>query len=295
MMLIIWLALPVLAVLICAGIAGYVGWNLTHPERRPLNDSPANYQLKYEDVRFLSKLKDVQLKGWFLPASTSVPKMTIVFAHGYSMNRLQDDVPALPLVRSLVEAGFQVLLFDFRNSGESEGNLTSVGQLEKEDLLGAVEWVKEHHPGPIGLIGFSMGASTALMAAAEDDSIAGVVADSPFNHLTRYLKKNLPTWSDLPDFPFTRLILALLPRLTGLNPDSVDVLAATERIYPRPILFIHCEDDDKIPYTESEAMLEKYPDRFAMWKPARGKHVGGYRESPEEYTARVIRFFSGLC
>ncbi|GIP32856.1 alpha/beta hydrolase [Paenibacillus sp. J2TS4] len=287
-------AVLIVIVIICIGIAGYVGWNLTHPEKKPLTDSPANYGLSYEEIQFPSKTGEVQLKGWFLPTTQAEPKMTILFAHGYSVNRLQDNVPALLLARSLNEAGYPVVLFDFRNSGESEGSVTSVGQLEKDDLLGAVDWVKSNHPGRIGVVGFSMGASAAIMAAAEEEAIAGVVADSPFNHLTEYLKENLSIWSDLPHFPFTKLILLLLPRITGLDPDQVDVVSATDRVYPRPILFIHSTDDDKTPCIHSEKMWEKHPDRFELWKPAGGGHVGSYPYDPKEYTRRVISFLDAL-
>lgn len=277
-----------LILVICVGLSGYVGWNLTHPPKLILNDSPLNYNLAFENIEFVSRTQDVTLRGWFLPANKS--DTTIIMAHGYEKNRLQDDLPALVLAKSLIEADFQVVMFDFRNSGESDGTLTSVGEFEKQDLMAAIDWVKTNHPSKIGLIGFSMGGTTSLLAAADDVSIVGVVADSPFAQLLPYLQDNLSVWSDLPRFPFTPLIINLLPPITGLHPERVDALAAVDLIYPRPILFIHSVDDLSIPYQNSEKMWEKHKDAFEFWKTNKADHMESYKMEAVEYTARILAF-----
>ena len=303
--MLIAIELAVLAVLaICVGIAAFVGWSLTHPARKPVDDSPERYGLVYDNVVFSSRDDNVSLSGWFIPASAAVrsagteaqkPKgMTLVFAHGYAGNRLEKGLPALALAKSLVTAGYNVLMFDFRNSGESAGKLTSVGQFEKRDLLGAVDWVRSNHPGKIGLIGFSMGATTAILAAAEEPDVVGVVADSPFARLRDYLEENLPVWSNLPSFPFTMLIMTIMPPITGIDVDEVDALAQVDRVYPRPILFIHSADDTKIPYVNSELLWSRHPDRFEFWKTEKADHVDSYMMQPEEYTRRVLAFLEKL-
>jgi uncharacterized protein len=276
-----------------SGLAFFVGWSLTHPARKAIAETPDRYGLAYTDVTFPSRGGAVTLKGWFLPARGDKKGMTLVFAHGYRGNRTQPDVPALAVAQALAGKGYDLLLFDFRSNGESEGSFTSVGQYETDDLLGAIDWVRRTGaPGqPVGVIGFSMGASTALMAAAAEPDVAGVVADSPFSNLKRYLEANLSIWSNLPHFPFTPLILAIMPPVLGVDPAAVDPLSAVDRIYPRPILFIHNEADGTIPYTESEMMWQRHPDRFQFWKPAEGGHVGTYKTYPEEYISRVEAFF----
>lgn len=286
-------ALVLTVALATAGLAFYVGWSLTHPARKAIAETPDRYGLAYTDVTFPSRGDGVTLKGWFIPAGGDKKGMTLVFAHGYRGNRTQPDVPGLAVARALAAEGYDLLLFDFRSNGESEGSFTSVGQYETDDLLGAIDWVRQTGtPGqPVGVIGFSMGASTALMAAAAEPAVVGVVADSPFSNLKEYLEANLSVWSNLPQFPFTPLILALLPPVLGVDPAAVDPLSAVDRIYPRPVLFIHNEADDAIPYTESEMMWQRHPDRFQFWKPAEGGHVGTYKTYPEEYINRVAAFF----
>jgi dipeptidyl aminopeptidase/acylaminoacyl peptidase len=296
-------ALLLLALLGCAGISTYVGWQLTHPKRDLLTDSPANYNADFDKIRFDSHTGDVELQGWFIPGldaagnvtiSDPASDRTIIFAHGYRKNRLQDDAKALPLALAFVKQGYNVLMLDFRNSGESGGKLTSVGYLEKQDLLGAIDWVKTNRPGRIGIVGFSMGATTALMAAAEDPAVSAVVADSPFNHLTRYLKANLPVWSKLPNIPFTPLILSILPPVTGIDPDAVDALRAVDSIYPRPILFIHSTKDPSIPIANSESLQAKHPDRFELWRTDNEGHSRSHALIGVEYEQRVLAFFDRM-
>ncbi len=46
----------------------------------------------------------------------------------------------------LVRRGFNVLLFDFRGHGQSEGNLITYGDRERLDVLAAVRWLRQEHP-----------------------------------------------------------------------------------------------------------------------------------------------------
>ncbi|MED3564154.1 alpha/beta hydrolase [Bacillus xiapuensis] len=293
---IIWAVVIILLVAIIAvvGISVYVGWSLTHPARKTVTTTPASVQLRYDNIQFMSRTKDVQLKGWFLPSATDKKDRTLIIAAGYAQNRLEQQVPALSLAKSLINNGYNVVMFDFRDNGESGGTETTVGQLEEQDLLGAVDWVKQHHPSKVGLIGFSMGATTSLLATADDPSIVGVIADSPFNNLLSYLKDNLPVWSHLPNFPFTPLILDIIPPLTGMHPEEVNALSAVDRIYPRPVLFIHSNTDTDIPYTNSETMWKKHKDKFQFWETTGVGHVGSYAKYKAMYTAKVESFFGML-
>ncbi|WP_409341175.1 alpha/beta hydrolase [Paenibacillus sp. MBLB4367] len=284
-------AIIVLLVLVLGsvGISGYVGWSLSHPAKQALSTTPESVGIPFKSIEFPSRKKDVTLKGWELTPAGD-PAGTVIFSHGYTKNRLQDDVPALPLAKSLVDAGYRVVMFDYRNSGESGGNLTSVGQFEKFDLLGAIDWAKANAPGKIDIVGFSMGATTALLAAAEEPSVSHVIADSPFNHLKVYLEDNLSVWSHLPEFPFTPLIMAMIPPVTGIDPDQVDALSAVDALASRHVLFIHSADDNKIPYTNSEAMWAKHKNTFEFWKTSGALHVGSYKTYGKQYEEKVLTF-----
>jgi pimeloyl-ACP methyl ester carboxylesterase len=295
--MIVWAlaAFVVIVAFATAVFAGVVGWKLTHPQRKPVTATPLDYGLDYRSIRFPSRGGDETLDGWFIPSRRGSESLaTIIFSHGYAGNRLEEGLPALALARSLAEAGYDVVLYDFRNCGQSTGSLTSVGYHEQRDVLGAFDWARANGAKRIVLLGFSMGATSSLLAAAQEPGVAAVIADSPFSHLTRYLRRNLPVWTRLPNFPFTPLILTILPPLTGTRPDAVDAESAVDRIYPRPVLFVHSSGDGAIPASNSAELAARHPDKFELWLTKDGPHVGSYRADPEAYLRRVLAFLERL-
>lgn len=288
----VWLTLSLVFVICLAvlAISFYVGWNLTHPERRALDQTPDDLQLAYHEFSVNSMLDDVELKGWLIEAEEA--HSVIVMAHGYRTNRLEGGT-ALELANDLVQLGYTVFMFDFRNSGESGGDLTTVGYLEKYDLLTMADYAKQQYPDlPLGLIGFSMGASTSLLAASEEPRIQAVVADSPFSDLKAYLQVNLPVWSDLPNFPFTPLILTMLPTVLNLDIDQVSPREAIRNV-EASVLLIHGDGDDLIPYENSKEIFEGGNEALIdFWIPEGAGHVKAYRQYGEEYVQRVHAFFT---
>ena len=271
------------------GVSAYVGWNLTHPPKKALQTTPAAVGLSYEPVSFVSRQDGLVLQGWLLTSPEN--RLTVICSHGYRQNREQADVPLLPLAKVLVEHGMNVLLFDYRNSGESAGQMTSVGQYEVRDLLGAVDYVhsrQELNP-KVALLGFSMGAATAILAGAEEPTVAAVVADAPFADLTRYLEANFSVWTGLPTVPFNRTILAVTPIVTGLQPEKVSPVQVVSKFDGRPLLLIHGEADDDIAPENSLELQQAYP-AAELLRVAEAGHVKSYQQDPKRYEAVVLKF-----
>ncbi len=290
--------LVLLAVFAVFLIGIVVGWKLTHPKRKPVEMRPERYGIdRYEDVAFESREPGVLLSGWYLSAAANGADdngCTLIFAHGYSQNRQEPHLPALSLAARMVAAGFDVLMFDFRNAGLSGGRHTTVGWKEQEDLLGAVDYVKERYPDRrIALVGFSMGAATSLLAAAREPEVQAVVADSPFASLPAYLRENLPRFTGLPAFPFNWIILTCVPLLVNATPRRVRPDQAVSRIAPRPVLFIHGMADETTPY-ENSVRLYALADnpRAELWLVPGVGHVRSYASCPDEYADRLLRFFA---
>jgi dipeptidyl aminopeptidase/acylaminoacyl peptidase len=271
-------------------LSGYVTWSLTHPEKKPVEITPKSINVTYQDVEFTSTDGTV-LRGWYLPAKSNA--RVIVLAHGYRGNRVSDK-PALPTAKYLVEHGFSVLMFDFRNSGMSDGDLTTVGLNEKSDLLSAIQYVKKEGYGSqgIGLLGFSMGASTSLMTAAESKDVGAVAVDSPFSDLDSYLRENLPYWSHLPSFPFTPVMMWELPMLIGHSPTEVNPLQALDELKDRPVFFIHGTGDKAINVSHSQKLREALGTSDSeLWTVEGATHVGTFELDPITYMERVTTFF----
>ena len=80
-----------------------------------------------------------------------------------------------------LQLGYNTLLVDFMGSGGSEGNQTSVGFFEAEEVKTCYDYVKRQSNAAVFLFGTSMGA-VAMLKAIRDDAIApdGILLECPF-------------------------------------------------------------------------------------------------------------------
>jgi hypothetical protein len=130
--------------------------------------------------------KGLKCSGLFyLPANYSatgdVKLPAIAMAHGMGTTK---EMGLPQYAERFADAGFAVLLFDFRNLGESEG--TPRGQIfaedQQEDYRNAITWLQlrqEIDPERIGVWGFSFSGGHVLQVAAFDRRIKCVVAQVP--------------------------------------------------------------------------------------------------------------------
>lgn len=252
------LCLLVISVL---GVSYYITNKLIHPAHKQVTLNPGDIGLSYQDIQFTSHEGKVQLKGWEMKASSTTNKW-IITSHGYTGNRLiwpdqghPKGEPGLQLFKFLHDNGYNVLTFDYRNSGASGGHTTTVGYYEQQDLLGAIdELLKEHPNAQIGLMGWSQGAATTLLTAYQSPAVKLAVADSSFSNLGSYINHNLTKWSHLPSVPFNPLILKLwIPLSINVKPNQVSPISGAEK-YKGPLLLMASTTDSTIPYTNSETI-----------------------------------------
>ncbi|MFC7394779.1 alpha/beta hydrolase [Scopulibacillus cellulosilyticus] len=296
--IIVTITIIMIIVIAIMGISYYVTNALIHPARHPVATNPGAVGLPYQNISFNSREGHLKLNGWVIKAKNPTHKW-IILSHGYTENRLiwpdvDSGKPGLKFMKFLNQAGFNVVTFDFRNSGSSEGKTTTVGYYEKQDLLGAIDKVKnlDHH-AEIGLIGWSQGAATSLMAAPKDPSVKLVVADSPFTNLKKYLETNLPHWSHLPSFPFTPIILDFwAPILSGLDPNAVSPINAVKH-FNGPILLIHSTADEAIPISNSRSIYNKYKTSKSIDLKTfdQASHTESFLLFPDRYEKTLLNFF----
>jgi pimeloyl-ACP methyl ester carboxylesterase len=275
-------------VLVFVGTSAYLGYSMTRTERVPVTGSPADKGLAYEDVSFPSLYKDLTLRGWFLPAEGS--DGVIIMVHGNEGNRNAEGSGALDIAGELVGHGFNVLMFDLHGCGESEGNTVSGGYYEKDDLEGAVAYITQRGLEKIGVLGFSLGAVSSLLAAAEDKEIDAVVADSAFADLNDIIEPEFAKRTHAPKF-FLHPILFMVKVMYGVDFTAIRPIEVVAEIAPRPIFFIHGETDDMIPADHVRRLLEASgnPDNILWIVP--GGHTSAYHDYPVEFIDRVTAFF----
>jgi len=288
----IFIILVLIASIALIGVSTYTGWMLTHPKRKSLPVFSANIVPEYRNISFKDIKDEINLKGWFFEVKGS--NKTVILAHGYRQNRLQYGEDTFVLIKFLLNQGYNVLTFDFRNCGESEGKLTTVGIYEKNDLLGAIEYAKKLGSQQIVLLGFSMGAATSIVAGAESKDVDAVIADSPFSDLHEYLDDNLNAWSKLPSFPFNQTTFLSIKILEGLNPKEFSPKSVIKDISPRPVLLIHSKDDAFIPVSNSHELLNAGGSNVRLWETEGVNHVESFTKLTDEYLKKLGEFLDSL-
>lgn len=288
-----WLKLIIslIAIVVVAfvGISAYLGYSMTRVERLPIEETPADMGLKYEDITFPSRDDKLTLRGWYLPSHNG--EQIIIMGHGAGGHRADPDVNMLGIASELIDHGYNVLMFDFRGHGESEGERLSAGYHERKDLLGAIDFVKGRGFTHIGILGFSMGATTALMAAAEEVDIDCVVADSSFAELTGIMEREFKERSGFPGF-FLTPVLFMVKIMYGVDFAAVEPVETVSGIAPRLILFIHGEEDTFIPLDHAYRLKEASQNpQNELWVAPNATHVRAYVENRAEYINKITAFF----
>lgn len=238
----IGLALGGVAIAAWSGVAP-VDWGATaivRPVRRPLRQAPG---IPFESVTFSSGGE--RLEGWlFRPDDdpAGFGRGLVVYLHGIADNRAS----GLGLARRLRDAGFAVLVFDARAHGRSTGAYCTFGYYERHDVGAALEAVQA--PRAL-LLGHSLGAATALQAAAVEPRVAAVVAASPFSDLSSIVRERAH-WFRLPP-PYVDAALARAGEMARFPPGEASpvALAAHVRV---PVLLLHGAADAKTPPSHSE-------------------------------------------
>ncbi len=259
----------------------------TRPMDRELTSSPADYGLEFEEVS-LSSTDGVSLSGWFLGGASS----DVAIACGHGLFRSRREV--LDRAAFFRQQGYDTLVVDFRRHGDSEGDKVSLGFHERQDLLGAAEFLRSQKPGrKVVLYGVSMGAAASLLAAAESTEIAAVIADSSFSSLEHTVVHHLDLLFGLPRFPIGSSLLFFLGMQADFDPEEFDLARVIGAIGDRPILIVAGEDDRRMPaelQRQLWAASTNEQSRFHSFPGA--SHGAAYRTDPDGYEALVTEFLS---
>jgi uncharacterized protein len=145
------------------------------PPRFPSWRDPADALLYFRDVT-LTTADGLDLSAWYVPAGKA-GAASVLLAHGL----LDSKWTMLRLVPWLHDAGYNVLLLDFRGHGGSAHQPTTIGPGEVQDIQAALDWLDAEGAGEqvVGL-GMSLGAAALVNTAVQDDRLDALVLDSLF-------------------------------------------------------------------------------------------------------------------
>ena len=212
---------------------------------------------------------------------------TVIIGHGYNANR--GDIRFASFLHN---ASYNVLMFDFRGHGMSDGDYISMGWYEKNDIIGAVNYLKTRNdvdPDKIYGLGFSMGAAAMVFAQEEKSVFNALALESLYPSLYTSTHRRFQTIYGLPKFPFATAMTLVGGAVLDLNGFDVTPAKSLEKI-DIPVLLIHDSKDDTLK-VEDAMLLNASVNNGSLWIVEGGKHSAGYGIAPEEYEKRVVGLF----
>jgi dipeptidyl aminopeptidase/acylaminoacyl peptidase len=262
----------------------------THHPKYPLYIPPSEYSADYENVSFTSS-DGIALKGWLVkPAHPEPRSPAIIICHGVGANR--SDFTELAVLLS--KRGYFVLQFDFRAHGESGGSRTSLGYHEQKDIIAALHFLTsrtEIDAERVGIHGFSMGGSAAILAAASTGAFSAVVADSAFTSLRDQARDAITGFYHLPSFPFLHLTVLGYELYFQTRVNSISPVKAITTIAPKPVLIIAGEGDRLIPADNGRKLFAAAGEPKELMIVPGAEHGGTLAAAGDEYEKRVGGFF----
>lgn len=263
-----------------------VALTFIRPWRHLPRTGPADLGFAYEDVSFLTE-DGLTLRGWWVPAPGG--RANVVFCHGQTSSRGQ----VRPLLPGLHAAGLNVLAFDFRAHGSSEGSLSYIGGQEWQDVQAAVRWCRTlGAPGlPVGVLGFSMGGAAALMAAADCPEIGAVWSDSAFARLDRAIRQHCRSVLGPVGGLIERPVLRWGERMLRQRSADVSPVARIGGITPRPVYLVHGSRDRLVLPEDARLLYAAAGDPKALWLIPGAGHLGRDTTPAGEYCRRLVGFF----
>lgn len=262
--------------------------DIVRPAHAPVTQSPESFGLtNVQNVSFKSQ-DGLTLKGWYIPPKNG---SVIIIIHGHAGNRTNQA----PDAAILVQQGYGALLFDLRNSGESEGTLTTFGLQETMDVQGAIEFVKAQpsvDPNKIGALGQSMGGATAIMAAARYPDLKATIAESAYTSMEDNITTGVRDLAGLPPFPFAPLIIFWGEWEANMKMSQVKPVAEIGTISPRAIMLVHGEQDGLIPVANAHELYAAAREPKELYLIPNAGHQDMVAPGGAAYAEAITTFFN---
>ncbi len=280
----------VLVTMMYTGICYYFSSRVIIPRRKALQD-PQELVEQYGSFTDISVQTDdgLQLNGWLFENADSTD-CGVILVHGHGDNRygMRHWMPYFWLKRC------DVLMYDHRAHGTSEGTYGTFGIREAQDLL----LIHDYFKSTVGLkdqeiswVGSSWGAATVLQAGPEVNDLAFILSDSPFRDLNAAVMeraiRDYGSWIKL----LKPTIYAMVQWRAGFDPEKASTVERAKSVNV-PVLLIHSQSDEATSSDQSEAIASVMKSQHLIfhhtdWGSA---HVKDVQNFPDRYWGLVDAF-----
>ncbi|MBT8118888.1 MAG: alpha/beta fold hydrolase [Gammaproteobacteria bacterium] len=211
----------------------------------------APVQARSLHVPYSIPLKDITLEGYLVSSdNTSYASTVIIILHGWFSEDVNGARAYLSYANRLASAGFTAITVSMRGWPDT-GGIDDCGHKQSLDLVEAVEWLKNRSAlqlSNIGIVGFSQGGQVSLLTTAKSDQLDFTVAYFPVTDINAWQKSS---------------------NIKGITHDYIPNTCAQApgkelkspinhvRSISTPVLFIHGDEDLRVPTEQSISMVDK--------------------------------------
>lgn len=236
----------------------------------------------------------IDLSAWWITPEAGNGK-TVIVTHGIGTSRR--DFNALMPTGMLVKNGFNVLLVDTRDTGESTctDGRHSAGQEESDDFAATAKWLVDTQgvkPESLGMFGVSGGAIATSLLPAKTELVSAFAMEGTIFDFNAAATKEVE-FQGFPGF-FWQLTLISAQLFHGVNLTETAVSESIVAAGERPMLILHGDADQRLDYQSSldfMAFAESVGADITLETFIGADHTEGMLSESDRYAAALVGFF----
>ena len=237
----------------------------------------------------ITSYDDLKLHAYEIINENPTDKWAIV-VHGYTSEGKLVSAKA----KHLYDMGYNVLVPDLRGHGTSEGDYIGMGWHDRLDVVNWIDTtIKENPNAKIVLHGTSMGAATVLMVSGEElpSNVKAIIADCGYTSAWDEFTYQLDALFGLKPFPVMQLSNIVTKIKSGYSLKDASALEQVKNS-KTPILFIHGDEDDFVPYSMMEELYDATSSEKEMITIEGAGHDDSYLVNPTLYWNTITEFLN---
>lgn len=218
---------------------------------------------------------------------------TAIFVHGYKDNAIKYLYMARMYNRDL---HYNILMPELHAHGLSDGDEIQMGWKDADDI---VNWIKvaeeifrdNDYKTSMVIHGVSMGAATTMNTSAKEfpDYVVAFIEDCGYTNVWDEFSTQLKDMFGLPAFPLMHCTSLLCKAKYSWSFKEASPLNSVAKC-TKPMLFIHGDADDFVPYWMMQPLYEAKPEPKECWTAPGSGHAKAYKDHPQEYTQLLREF-----
>ncbi|MFZ4398613.1 MAG: alpha/beta hydrolase [Bacteroidales bacterium] len=251
------------------------------------NPRPSNKITPKQKYKTIKLKSNKEIEAWYIKNDSG--KGTVILFHGYSGNKSS----MLDKAVIFSELGYNTFLVDFMGSGGSEGNQTTIGFYEAEEVKTAYDYIRSLGEENIILFGTSMGA-VAIMKALSDFNIMplSIIIECPFETMLKTVQSRF-TNIGIPSFPLANLLVFWGGFQNSFNAFKHNPIDYSKNI-SCPTLLLYGKLDEKVSSNEIDNIFQNLNGTKKLKIYPNAGHENYLLKYKNEWTTDVADFLISL-